>query len=690
VARTPAERSGGLSLDELDERLMVHRISGAFAAGEMLDFDAPAGRYLLQATFAPGVAAVEGVLAWLAVEPHRSGSPTRCRIDRHPTFGHRTGVTDPHQILHDVFGFSSFREGQEEIVRAVLGGEDVLAIMPTGAGKSLCYQLPTLSRRSLTVVVSPLIALMRDQVEALRRFGIEAGSLNSANDQAENRRVTDAVREGRMRLLYASPERLANTATTEWLARSRVDLLAIDEAHCVSQWGHDFRPEYALLGDVRRRLGGVQTIALTATADLSTRGDILHRLFEREPRVFLHGFDRPNLRLSMQPKEHATRQLLSFLERHKRESGIVYCASRDATHRIAEKLSDEGYRALPYHAGMASADRARHQDAFLQEDGIVMVATVAFGMGIDKPDVRFVVHAALPKSIEAYYQEIGRAGRDGAPADTLTLYGLDDMRLRRLQIEESDASDEQKRVERQRLNALVALCEAPRCRRETLLAYFGETTGACGNCDLCIEGVKSFDGTVEAQKLLSAIARTGERFGTEHLVNLLVGDETDGIRRFGHARLRTFGVGKDRSKNEWRSLLRQIYAAGLVNLELSEHGRWTITGRGDAVLRGAERIELRSDVLKPRDRRRRRPQMQAAPVGPGDDALLIALKALRTRLAKAEAVPAYVIFSDRSLNDMAAKRPLSRQAFSGIHGVGQAKLERYADAFLAVVRDHES
>jgi len=599
-------------------------------------------------------------------------------------------VTDPHQILQAVFGFPSFREGQEEIVRAVLGGEDVLAIMPTGAGKSLCYQLPTLARDGLTVVVSPLIALMRDQVEALRHFGIEAGSLNSANDPAENRRVTDGVREGRMRLLYASPERLSNTAITEWLARAGVSLLAIDEAHCVSQWGHDFRPEYALLGDVRRRLGGVQTIALTATADLSTRGDILHRLFEREPRVFLHGFDRPNLRLAMQAKEHTIRQLLAFLDRHKHESGIVYCSSRNATEKLAQKLSQEGYRALPYHAGMNQGDRARHQDTFLQEDGIVMIATVAFGMGIDKPDVRFVAHAALPKSIEAYYQEIGRAGRDGAPADTLTLYGLDDMRLRRLQIEESDASDEQKRVERQRLNALVALCEAPRCRRQTLLAYFGETTEKCGNCDLCLEGVLSFDGTVDAQKLLSGIARTGERFGTEHLVSLLIGEESDGIRRFGHARLKTFGAGKNRSKNEWRSLLRQIYAAGLVNLELSEYGRWTITERGDAVLRGTERIELRSDVLvKPRERRRARSAMQAESVVPGDHPLLMALKALRTRLAKAEAVPAYVIFSDRSLIDMAIKRPLSRQAFGEIHGVGEAKLDRYAEAFIALVREHD-
>ncbi|HZW46514.1 MAG TPA: DNA helicase RecQ, partial [Microvirga sp.] len=580
--------------------------------------------------------------------------------------GHTACVIDPRKILHDVFGFSSFREGQEEIVRAVLSGEDVLAIMPTGAGKSLCYQLPTLAREGLTLVVSPLIALMRDQVAALRHFGIEAGSLNSANDPEENRRVVDSVREGRMRILYASPERLANTGTTEWLGRSGVNLLAIDEAHCVSQWGHDFRPEYAMLGDVRRRLGNVQTIALTATADVATRGDIMHRLFEEEPRLFIHGFDRPNLRLAMQAKEHARRQLFSFLDKHRHESGIVYCSSRDATERLADSLSQAGYRALPYHAGMHQGERAKNQDIFLQEDGVVMVATVAFGMGIDKPDVRFVAHAALPKSIEAYYQEIGRAGRDGAPADTLTLYGLDDMRLRRLQIEQSDAADEQKRVELQRLNALVALCEAPRCRRQTLLAYFGETTEPCGNCDLCIEGVISFDGTIEAQKILSAIVRTGERFGTEHLINILVGDATEAILRFGHDKLKTFGVGKERSKNEWRSLLRQIYAAGLVSLELAEYGRWTLTDKGVAVLKGQERIELRSDVLmKPADRRRRRSRIEADAVVPSDDPLLLDLKALRTRLAKEEGVPAYVIFSDRSLIDMAAKRPTT------VHGFGE-------------------
>jgi ATP-dependent DNA helicase RecQ len=571
----------------------------------------------------------------------------------------------------------------------VLAGEDVLAVMPTGAGKSLCFQLPTLAREGLTVVVSPLIALMRDQVAQLRHLGVEAGSLNSSNDPAENARVAEAVRDGRMRLLYASPERLANGATVDWLARSGVSLLAIDEAHCVSQWGHDFRPEYALLGQVRRRLGCVQAIALTATADVATRADILARLFDGEPRTFIQGFDRPNLRLAMQAKENTGRQLMAFLDKHRGESGIVYCSSRNATERIAANLSDVRFRALPYHAGMAQSDRSRNQDAFLQEDGIVMVATVAFGMGIDKPDVRFVAHAALPKSIEAYYQEIGRAGRDGAPADTLTLYGLEDMRLRRLQIEESDASDDQKRIERQRLNALIALCEAPRCRRETLLSYFGERSKPCGNCDLCQEGVSAFDATVDAQKLLSAIVRTGERFGTEHLINVLVGEDTDAVRRFGHDTLKTFGVGKERSKNEWRSLFRQAYASGLASIEITEHGRWTVAERGWQVLKGEERIELRADLLKPKVRRQDRQRAAAEQAGlPADDPLLVALKGLRTRLAKEEAVPAYVIFSDRTLIDMAAKRPTTATAFREVHGVGQAKLERYGTAFLSVVREH--
>jgi ATP-dependent DNA helicase RecQ len=599
-------------------------------------------------------------------------------------------MPDPRRVLEDVFGFKDFRPGQEDIVRAVMAGEDVLAVMPTGGGKSLCYQLPALVRGGLSVVVSPLIALMRDQVEQLRHLGVPAGSLNSSNDGAENARVRDAAANGSLRLLYASPERLCQPATTEWLQRAGVGLLAIDEAHCVSQWGHDFRPEYAMLGEVRRRLDSVQTIALTATADVSTRSDIVAKLFEREPRVFVHGFDRPNLRLAFAAKENTGRQLRLFLDKHRGESGIVYCLSRNATEKLADRLAEEDLRALPYHAGMTSAERARNQDIFVQEDGIVVVATVAFGMGIDKPDVRFVAHAALPKSIEAYYQEIGRAGRDGAAADTLTLYGLEDMRLRRLQIEDSDASEEQKRIERQRLNALVGLCEAPRCRRQTLLTYFGETTQPCGNCDLCEGGVVSFDGTVEAQKILSAMVRTGERFGTEHLVSVLVGESTEAVLRFRHEGLRTFGVGKDRSKNEWRSLIRQVYAAGLVNQDLEGYGRWFLTDRGVGVLKGQEKVELRSDVLRPRERRARRKAAEGEAAVAHDHPLLIALKALRMQLAKAEGVPAYVIFPDRSLIEMAARRPTNAAALREVHGVGQAKLERYGVAFLATLGAHAS
>ncbi|MEN3930061.1 DNA helicase RecQ [Microvirga sp. W0021] len=596
---------------------------------------------------------------------------------------------DPLRLLNDIFGFENFRSGQKEIIDTIISGADVLAIMPTGAGKSLCYQLPALMRSGLTIVVSPLIALMRDQVAQLRNNGIEAGSLNSTNNDEENRRVRDALRDGSLRLLYASPERLASPEATEWLSRFTVNLLAIDEAHCVSQWGHDFRPEYALLGDVRRRLGNVQTVAFTATADEATRADIVNRLFENPPNMFVHGFDRPNIRLAMRAKENVRRQIRDFLESHRGESGIVYCATRDATDRMAANLTDDGFHTLPYHAGMSSEERARNQDIFLKEDGVIIAATVAFGMGIDKPDVRFVAHAAMPKSIEAYYQEIGRAGRDGEPADTLTLYGLDDMRLRRQQIDQSEAPDEQKLVDRQRMNALVALCEAPGCRRQTLLAYFNERIQPCGNCDLCQEGVSLFDGTEDAQKLMSAILRTGERFGTEHIINILIGEETEAVLKYGHQNLKTFGVGSNRSKNDWRSLVRQIYAAGLINLEIADYGRWSVTERGWLVLKGEERINLRVDVLQPKAPRKRQKFRAEAVSGVAEgDLLLNALKDLRRELARKQDVPAYVIFPDRTLYDIAAKKPKSLWEFADIHGVGQAKLDRFGEQFIAVVKDH--
>ncbi|MGE5546711.1 MAG: DNA helicase RecQ [Solirubrobacterales bacterium] len=588
-------------------------------------------------------------------------------------------------LLKDVFGFDAFRPGQEEIVGAILAGADVMAIMPTGAGKSLCYQLPALVGDGLTVVASPLIALMRDQVAALRATGIEAGALNSANDPAENRRVQDALFDGRLKLLYAAPERLARPDTVDMLRRAGIRRLAIDEAHCVSQWGHDFRPEYLALGQLAEALGGVQTVALTATADQATRADIQARLFRSEPRLFIGGFDRPNLSLAMRAKKNTKARIVDFIEAHRGASGIVYCSSRARTEEMARFLSDNGHRSLPYHAGLPQPVRDANQDAFLREDGLVMAATVAFGMGIDKPDVRFVVHADLPKTIEAYYQEIGRAGRDGLPAATLTFYGVEDIKLRRMQIEDSQASDDQKRVEHQRLGALLALCEAPRCRRQTLLAYFGEKTEPCGNCDLCLEGAQVFDGTVEAQKVMSAILRTGSRFGTEHLVNVLVGNETDAVLQYGHQSLPTFGVGKDRSRDQWRSLIRQLYAAGLIWLDFTEFGRWSLTEEGAQVLRGKARIELRADVLEKRSRSSRSGRTVARDDSRADQVVLGELKALRRTLAADEGVPAYVVFADRTLIELATVKPVTLSEMGAIHGIGQAKLARYGALFLDAI-----
>src|SRR5438552_12032153 len=422
-----------------------------------------------------------------------------------------TDLSAAQAVLRTTFGFDLFRPGQAEIIEAILAGGDVLTVMPTGSGKSLCYQLPALLRQDLTVVVSPLIALMRNQVAQLRGYGIAAASLNSANDPAENRQILDGISRAQLRLVYVAPERLSKPETIALFKRAKVGLLAVDEAHCISQWGHDFRPDYLALGAIQAELGDVQTVALPATADATTRSDILDKLFRRRPAVFVHGFDRPNLRLVMRPKSGGRAQLMDFVRAHRGESGIIYCSSRKKTEEIAEYLCQNGVKALAYHAGMDGAARSRNQDFFLQEDGVVVVATIAFGMGIDKPDVRFVCHANLPANIESYYQEIGRAGRDGLPADTLTLYGMGDIRLRRLQIDESESSEEQKRVERARLNALVSLCESPRCRRQGLLAYFGETTGRCGNCDVCLEGAEVIDGTIAAQKALSPIRPCSRR-----------------------------------------------------------------------------------------------------------------------------------------------------------------------------------
>lgn len=598
-------------------------------------------------------------------------------------------IATAEKALKTTFGFDSFRSGQAEIISAILCGNDVMAVMPTGSGKSLCYQLPAILRDGLTVVVSPLISLMRNQVAQLRSYGIAAASLNSANTPEESNEILSAMARHELRLVYVSPERLAKADTLRLLKRSKVGLLAVDEAHCISQWGHDFRPEYMAIGSVQAELDGVQIIALTATADASTQADILSKLFKEPPKMFVHGFDRPNLRLTMRPKASARTQILDFVEEHRGDSGIVYCSSRRQTEELAEFLCQKGFKALPYHAGMESGDRSRHQDIFLQEDSVIVVATVAFGMGIDKPDVRFVCHASLPKNIEGYYQEIGRAGRDGLPADTLTLYGLDDIRLRRVQIEEGEASEQQKRIEQRRLGALVSLCEAPRCRRQTLLAYFGETSAPCGNCDLCIEGVEVIDGTTPARKLLSAIVRTGERFGTEHLLNVLCGEETDAILKFRHHDLPTFGVGKEYSKQEWRSIVRQLYAAGVIALDISGFGSWTITEFGRTVLKGEATIELRRETLTAaRGKGARKSKAGALKNLPGSDQILFqALREQRLSIAKTLGVPAYVVFGDRSLSEMAQHKPTTREQMSEIYGVGQAKLTQYGEVFLKVIRD---
>jgi ATP-dependent DNA helicase RecQ len=606
--------------------------------------------------------------------------------------GEAANLASAQHALRTTFGFEAFRSGQADIVAAILGGRDVLAVMPTGSGKSLCYQLPALVREGLTIVVSPLIALMRNQVAQLCGYGVAAAALNSANDPAENRSILDRLARRELRLVYVAPERLVKTETLDLLKRAnKITMLAVDEAHCISQWGHDFRPEYAELGKVQAALGDVQTVAFTATADAATRADILRKLFGRPPAVFVHGFDRPNLRLAMRTKSTSGKQVTDFVGAHRGQSGIVYCGSRRKTEEIAEYLRQGGIKALPYHAGMEKAERSRNQDTFLQEDGVVVAATVAFGMGIDKPDVRFVLHADLPSNIESYYQEIGRAGRDGLPADTLTLYGMGDIRLRRMQIDESEAAEEQKRVDRQRLNALVSLCESPRCRRQTLLAYFGETARPCGNCDFCCDGAEVIDGTIAAQKALSAIVRTGQRFGTEHLSNILRGEPNEAVEKFGHHRLPTFGVGKEYGKQEWRSIFRQLYGAGIIALDVTGYGTWTLTEAGRRVLKGAEKIELRTDTLKPAGRKAGRAAAKAAALAdgePGDAALFEALRRCRSELAKTRGVAAYVVFADRTLIDMARRKPATLGDMSAVHGVGEAKLRQYGELFLDVIRKH--
>ncbi|MBI1179920.1 MAG: DNA helicase RecQ [Alphaproteobacteria bacterium] len=597
--------------------------------------------------------------------------------------------TDPkRQILRDVFGFDGFRPGQEEAVDVVLRGRNLLTVMPTGSGKSLCFQVPALVRGGLTVVVSPLVALMQDQVAALRLAGVAADTINSARSRDENVAAWRRAAAGDLRLLYMAPERLMTERMLAALSRLPVTLFAVDEAHCISQWGPSFRPEYEALARLREIFPGVPIAALTATADEVTRADIARRLFDGDVETLVLGFDRPNIRLAVEPKHEPRRQLLDFVGRHAGRSGLVYCLSRRKTEETAEFLSGHGVRARAYHAGMDKAEREANQNAFMTESGLVMVATIAFGMGIDKPDVRFVFHMDLPGSLEAYYQEIGRAGRDGEAAEAHMLYGLADIRMRRVFIDQEDAGEERKRREHQRLDALLGYCEAPSCRRQILLGYFGEACAPCGNCDVCLNPVDLEDRTEDAQKALSAIHRTGERFGVSHITDVLRGAQTEKIAAAGHDRLPTFGAGADRAKDEWRAMLRQLVASGFLRIDIGGYGGLALTPKGRDLLRGEEGFRFRPEALRRRGSGKGRAAVEAADLSAEEHSLLTALKELRLELARERQVPAYVIFSDRSLADMAQRRPDSAEAFAGVHGVGAAKLKEFGDIFIAAIRRH--
>ena len=588
---------------------------------------------------------------------------------------------DPHATLAEVFGFSAFRPGQEEVVRAVIAGRNTLAIMPTGGGKSLCFQLPALLRDGVTVVISPLIALMRDQVRAMQAAGVVAGALTSGNTDEETEEVFASLDAGRLKLLYMAPERLASTATLGLLRRINTTLLAVDEAHCVSQWGHDFRPDYLRIGDLRRALG-VPLAAFTATADEETRAEIVTRLFGgTPPETFLRGFDRPNIHLSFAPKDEPRRQILEFAAARRGQSGIVYCATRAKTETLAAALREAGHDALSYHAGMEPQPRRDVETCFQRDDGLIVVATVAFGMGIDKPDIRWVAHADLPKSIESYYQEIGRAGRDGAPAETLTLYGADDIRLRRAQIDEGLAPPDRKAADHARLNTLLGLAEATACRRQRLLGYFGEASEPCGNCDLCDNPPATFDATEAVRKALSAALRCGESFGAGHLIDILTGNATEKVTERGHEALPTFGVGRDLTKAQWQSVFRQMQGNDLIRPDPTRHGALVLTESARPVLRGEERLSFRHD---PAQRAKSRPVARAL-VAEEDAPLLSALKAKRRALAEAARVPAYIIFTDRTLIEMAESRPQTMDAMAGISGVGAKKLESFGALFLEVI-----
>jgi ATP-dependent DNA helicase RecQ len=590
----------------------------------------------------------------------------------------------PQQILHDVFGYERFRGHQAAIIEAVLAGRDALVLMPTGGGKSLCYQVPALIREGAALVVSPLIALMQDQVRALDELGIEAAFLNSSLSPQDQADVIRRLKAGKVQLLYVAPERLVQPRTQSLLAGIPLALIAIDEAHCVSQWGHDFRPDYLALDTLCDLFPGVPRMALTATATPIVRDEIVERLALNDPAIFVSPFDRANIRYLVQPKTDARRQLGEFLRGHEDQAGIVYCLSRKKVESIAESLRADGYNALPYHAGLDPEIRAEHQHRFLTEEAVIIVATIAFGMGIDRPDVRFVAHLDLPKSIEAYYQETGRAGRDGEPAEAWMVYGLQDVVRLRQMVDDSDADEEHKRHDRQKLDALLGWCEVTDCRRRPLLAYFGdEHPEHCGNCDNCLAPPATWDGTEAAQKLLSSVYRTGQRFGAAHVVDVLLGKDTEKIRQHRHEQLSVYGIGTELGGPAWRSVVRQLIVQGFLRSDQRRFGALVLTGQSRALLKGEITLQLREDRKLATSKKKRRDT--AATLEAADQSLFEALRKRRKEIADGLDLPPYVIFHDATLKQMAEVRPKTEAELLSIHGVGEAKIARYGRAFLEVI-----
>ncbi|MCC6077135.1 DNA helicase RecQ [Pseudomonas sp. GCM10022188] len=593
------------------------------------------------------------------------------------------------RTLKDVFGYDAFRGNQARIIQRVSEGGDALVLMPTGGGKSLCYQVPALLRDGVAVVVSPLIALMDDQVATLDELGVAAVALNSTQTPDEQREIAERLRRGEIKLLYLAPERLVQPRMLAFLQRLPIALFAIDEAHCVSQWGHDFRPEYLQLGQLAELFPQVPRIALTATADKRTREEIVQRLHLAQAERFLSSFDRPNIFYRIVPKDQPRKQLQAFLAGRKGDAGIVYCMSRKKVEEVAAFLVEQGYPALPYHAGLSSELRAFNQKRFINEEGLIMVATIAFGMGIDKPNVRFVAHLDLPKSLEAYYQETGRAGRDGLPSEVWMAYGLQDVLFLRQMLQNSEGDEQHKRVERHKLDAMLALCEESRCRRQALLAYFDEDMPQpCGHCDNCVDGVETWDATEPARLALSAIYRSGQRYGVGHLVDLLLGRENDKIRTLGHQHLAVFGKGKELAEADWRTLFRQLVARGLADVDIDGFGGLRLTDSCRPLLRGEVSLELRRDLKPQRAQRSSGGPSQASQLVRGDERpLWEALRTLRRKLAEEHSVPPYVIFPDATLLEMLRSQPQSLSDMARVSGVGARKLERYGQAFLDVLTD---